>query len=602
MNPEQRFGNMVSQAWYGKLEFAQLLDGSAELERSGHGELAAVLYLTWLARNQSPYQHAAYFNCALSQAGAGDLKGAEASYLRAIALMPGFVQPRLNLGTLYERMGQVDNALVQWRWVVQNVSPAQIEHVPLVVMALNQLGRVLEARKELAEACDCLRRSLEIDPQQPDALHHWVHLRQKQCLWPVYSAIPGVPLQAMQDATSALAMLSVSDDPARQLDAARRYVQKKLLPTPEPLAQRGGYGHARLRIAYASSDFSLHPVSMLMAELFELHDRARFEVYAYCWSPQDGSALRARVIAAMDHYHRIDGLSDEDAARLMRAHEIDILIDLQGQTAGARPNMLAYRPAPLQITYLGLPATTGLPSMDYVIADTFLIPPETAHFYSEKPLYMPDVYQVSDRKRQVGPAPTRAACGLPETGFVFCSLNNSFKVTPEMFDAWLRILQATPGSVLWLLADNPWAEKNLRQYALAHGLAPERLVFAGRVLPDQYLARYACADLFLDTFPFNAGTTANDALWMGLPLLTLCGRTFAARMAGALLHAAGLDELICTTLDDYEAQAIALAHDAARCARLRAHLAQVRQSGALFDTTRFARALEARLIELSAET
>jgi len=300
----------------------------------------------------------------------------------------------------------------------------------------------------------------------------------------------------------------------------------------------------------------------------------------------------------MDHYFAIHHLTDEAAARLIASQEIDVLIDLQGQTSGARPNILGYRPAPIQITYLGLPATTGLPSIDYVIADRFLVPEQYARFYSETPLYMPDVYQVSDRLRVQGSAPTRASCGLPEQGFVFCSFNNSYKYTPVVFDVWLGLLSEVPGSVLWLLADNPAAEANLRAYAQSKGVSQERLVFATRVSPESYLARYLIADLFLDTFPFNAGTTANDCLWMGCPLLTLSGRSFASRMAGALLTAAGLSELIATSLDQYKAIALALATDPARCLSIRDRLRVVRQEGALFDTARFTRALEERLLDL----
>jgi predicted O-linked N-acetylglucosamine transferase (SPINDLY family) len=302
----------------------------------------------------------------------------------------------------------------------------------------------------------------------------------------------------------------------------------------------------------------------------------------------------------MDHFVRIDKISDEAAARLIREAEIDILVDLQGQTAGARANLLAYRPAPIQITYLGLPATTGLPSIDYVIADRFLIPESEAPFYSEKPLYMPNVYQVSDRNRPIGPIPTRESCGLPADGFVFCSLNNNYKYTPEMFAVWMRILHRTPGSVLLLLSDNPWAEANLVREAQDQDIEKNRLVFAARALPPDYLARYAVVDLFLDTFPFNAGTTANDALWMGLPVLTYTGRSFASRMAGALLTAAKMEELITYNLADYEEKAVALASNPQECKRLRDHLAVVHESGALFDTPLFVRNLETRLQELVA--
>jgi hypothetical protein len=266
-------------------------------------------------------------------------------------------------------------------------------------------------------------------------------------------------------------MISQSDDPEAQLVAARHYVNNKVNLNLPALSNGHGYGHQKLRIAYLSSDFSLHPVSMLMVQLFELHDREQFEVFGYCWSPEDGSALRQRVISAMDHYQRIDQMSDAEVARMLREQEIDILVDLQGQTFGARPDILAARPAPVQITYLGLPATTGFPFIDYVIADEFLIPPDYAPYYSEKPLYMPDIYQVSDRKRTIAEVPSRESVGLPEQGLVFCSFNNNYKFTPQMFDVWMNILKRVPGSVLWLLSDNQWAGHDRQRRTLGRPAA-----------------------------------------------------------------------------------------------------------------------------------
>ena len=597
---EENFVDVLQRAWHGQLEFSQLIDCAGQMEARARAPLAAVLYQTWLSRNPSPYAYAGYFNLGVTLSNMDDFPGAEAAYRKSIEIHPTFAQPRLNLGSLFERMKRLDKSLTEWRWVADNISPESVENKPLVLMALNHMGRVQEGQKQFHEASQWLSRSLAIEPNQPDALHHWIHLRQKQCIWPVYSPIPGITLEDMQKATSALAMMNVSDDPVQQLDAALRFVDKKVLSNVPKLANPKGYGHTKLRIAYVSSDFSLHPVSMLTAQLYELHDREHFEVYGYCWSPEDGSDLRQRVISAMDHFVRIDKISDEAAARLIREAEIDILVDLQGQTAGARANLLAYRPAPIQITYLGLPATTGLPSIDYVIADRFLIPESEAPFYSEKPLYMPNVYQVSDRNRPIGPIPTRESCGLPADGFVFCSLNNNYKYTPEMFAVWMRILHRTPGSVLLLLSDNPWAEANLVREAQDQDIEKNRLVFAARALPPDYLARYAVIDLFLDTFPFNAGTTANDALWMGLPVLTYTGRSFASRMAGALLTAAKMEELITYNLADYEEKAVALASNPQECKRLRDHLAVVHESGALFDTPLFVRNLETRLQELVA--
>lgn len=595
MTIELSFERQIELAWQGELDFNALIACASRLEAAGRSFLAIVLYRTWIGRNTSELEYIVQFNLGVALSNAGDLAGSESAYRRAVELAPGFIQPRLNLGTLLERLGKVDQALDEWRWVEKSLAKPSKDNKPLLVMALNQLGRVLEMRKQLAEATAMLTRSLELEPEQPDVLHHWISLRQKQCAWPTYGLLPGVSRRAMQDATSALSMLSISDDPADQLAAARRFVKKKLRSEVPKLADVAGYGHKRIRIGYCSGDFCLHPVSLLTVELFELHDRERFEVYGYCWSPEDGTPMRQRVINAMDHFTRIDVLSDEAAAERIRADEIDVLIDLQGQTAGARATMLAYRPAPVQITYLGLPATTGLPSIDYVIADRFLIPESEALHYSERPLYMPDVYQVSDRQRPVGPKPSRAQCALPSEGFVFCSFNNNYKFTPEVFAVWMNILRRVPASVLWLLGDNQWSMENLRKEAAARGVDPQRLIFAPRVSPENYLARYQVADLFLDSFPFNAGTTANDALWMELPLLTLCGRSFASRMAGALLTAAGLHSLITHTLNDYEEMAVELANRPDQLADLRDQLKSLKTEGALFDTPRFVRNLESSL-------
>jgi predicted O-linked N-acetylglucosamine transferase (SPINDLY family) len=597
---ENGFVSAVLSAWQGKLDLVGVLNGAAELEAANQRPLAAILYQTWLKRNTSPQAHIVYFNMGATLSNEGDLAGAEEAYRQAIALSPAFLQPRLNLGLLLERQGDLGKAMAEWRWIDENIKPDTPDNKAMLLLAINHLGRVLETQKQYPEASNFLTRSLRIEPNQPDVLHHWVYLREKQCAWPVYTPVGFVSRELMEQSTSALAMINLTDDPAVQLEAARRFVAKKVNSEVPRLAKSKGYGHQRLRIGYLSSDFCLHPVSMLTVQLFELHERAHFEIYGYCWSPQDGSAMRQRVIKAMDHFHRIDQMSDDAAARMIREHEIDILIDLQGQTSGARANLLAYRPAPIQITYLGLPATTGLPSIDYVIADRFLIPEDIAPFYSEKPLYMPDVYQVSDRLRTVGPTPSRESCGLPAEGFVFCSFNNNFKYTPEMFEVWMNILRRVPGSVFWLLADNPSAQANLQWEAAARGIDPQRLIFATRVAPENYLARYAVADLFLDSFPFNAGTTANDALWMALPVLTRSGRAFASRMAGALLTAAGLPELITLNTADYEEKAVWLATRPAECRRLRAHLNGVKENGVLFDTPRFTRNLESEFMRLVA--
>jgi predicted O-linked N-acetylglucosamine transferase (SPINDLY family) len=457
----------------------------------------------------------------------------------------------------------------------------------LYLLVVNGMGRLLEEMREFERAEAKLLASLQCDPVQPKVIQHWVHLRQKQCKWPVYSGLEQPSQGDLLKATSPLAMLSASDDPGLQLATSIRFVHERVNLRVPALAPASGYRHDKLRIGFLSSDFCLHAVSLLTVELLELLPRDRFELYGFDWSREDGSALRARVIKAFEHFIRIADLDDANAAALIRQHEIDIVVDLQGITSGARPDIIAWRPAPVQITYLGFPGPTGHPGIDYVVADRFLIPDVEKPFYSEAPLYLPHVFQCSDRQRPVAALPTRAECGLPEQGFVFCCFNNNYKFTPEMFASWMRILAQTPDSVLWLLADNPWSKQSLLNRATEHGIDPARLLFAPRVAPDQYLARYTAADLFLDAYPFNGGTTANDALWMGLPVLTRSGRTFAARMAGSLLSALDLPELITYTQADYEARACAIAADPALHADLKQRLAASRQISPLFDMPRF---------------
>ncbi len=459
-------------------------------------------------------------------------------------------------------------------------------------MVVNSMGRLLEETRKYDAAEQKLLTSLQADPTQSKVIQHWVHLRQKQCKWPVYTEVENLSYGEMLKATSPLAMLAASGDPGMQLAVATRFIKERVDLRVPDLTKSKKYSHERIRIGFLSSDLCMHAVSQMTVELFELLDRKQFEVYGFCWSREDGSQFQSRVVKSFDHYVRIAGMDDATAASTILGHEIDVLIDLHGLTSGARPNILSFRPAPVQVTYLGFAGTSGHPCIDYIIADRFLIPDAEIPFYSEAPLYLPEVYQCSDRNRFVSQSPTRKECGLPDDKFVFFSHNNNYKFNEEVFSSWMRILHRVPDSVLWLLEDNQWAQASLRESAQRHNVDPTRLIFAPRVAPNEYLARFAAADLFLDTYPCNAGATANDVLWMGLPILTRSGRAFASRMAGSLLTSLGLPELITSDIPQYEARAVELATNPEMFSELKEKLTKARKTSALFDMPRFVRHFE----------
>lgn len=577
-----------------QLSLQQLIAQAEALSREARPEAAIALYQAWLAANVSPVSCIVCFNLAVLLVAAGRHDEALPVYLRAIAEKPDLAEARHNLANLYELQGHADAAIQQWLAVI---ALPEADHREMRLLALNNLGRLLEKLKRYDEAEAYLRQSLQQDGEQPGVIQHIIHLRQKQCQWPIYDPTLPVSMGMQRRHTSALAMLAASDDPAWQLNTAARFVKEKINTRVPRLAPMQRYRHDRIRLGFTSSDFCLHAVSMLMVELFEHLDKSRFEVFGFCWSPEDGSPMRQRVIAAMDHFFRVGDQDDRSVAVLIRNLEIDILVDLNSLTAGARPNIHAYKPAPLQLNYLGFPGTSGMPFCDYIIADRYLIPDEALPGYIEDVLYLPDGFQPNDTKRPVAAVPARAQLGLPEDKFVYCSFNNNFKYTEDMVDCWMRILARSPDSVLWLLQDNGWARANIEQKARSHGIDLQRLIFAGRAAPADYLARYGAADLFLDCFPFNAGTTSSDALWMDLPVLTLSGRSFAARMAGSLLTTLGVPELITTSLQAYEDQAVLLAQDRAAYRHIKQRVQQQKQRSALFDSPRFARQFEQALLD-----
>ena len=548
---------------------------------------AAQLYEIWLSAHGS--EHAAcgaWFNLGVMRMRRGAPAAAVEAYRQALRIKPDMTEAAINLGTALEAAGQVDAALGAWRAALPAPALRQVLH--------NQLGRVLETQGKLSAAAEELRASLLIAPHQPDVQQHLVHIRQRTTAWPAVDLdVPGLSAAEAAMNCGPLAALALFDDPALQAATGADWIARKAPSPGRPLAPQDGYDHHRIRIGYLSTDFCRHAMSFLIAELLERHDRDLFEVYGYCASPEDGSDIRARVLAAMDHYVPIKALTDEEAAHRIRADEIDVLIDLNGLTKGARVGVLRWKPAPVQITYLGYIGPIPLPELDYILCDDVTIPPELDALYRPKPLRIAGCYQAKDSRAPTLPPVSRVAEGLHEDAFVYCCVSHHYKLTEAMFAAWCEIVGQVAGSVLWLIDDNPESRAALTGRWTQRGLDPARLIFAARVDPDRYRARLALADLFLDTSPYNAGTIASDALRMGLPLLTLRGKAFAARMASSLLTAVGLTECIATTMVDYIARAVALGQDAAACANVRAKLAGDTWMRTLGDSAGFARRFEA---------
>lgn len=447
--------------------------------------------------------------------------------------------------------------------------------------------------KSLAEAIEASDQALALDPDNIAAARIGIIARLCACDWRRRDADEREVTAGVKAGRAILTPFwhcAISNSAADSL-AVARLGGRGLMPPPSPLWRGEQYRHDRIRLAYCSTDFRDHVVADVMTGCFEHHDRSRFETTAFSLGPDDGSSARRRIATAFDHFIDVRVMRDLEIARLIREQEIDIVIDLNGYSGHRRTAIFAHKPAPVQAVYQGYAGTMGLPFYDYVIADRIVIPPECQSDYSEHVVYLPLTYMPHDNTRPL-PArtPTRAEAGLPRQGFVFASHNNDYKLNPQTFDIWMRLLRTIEDSVLWLKSPNPWAMINLRQEAGARGIAPDRLIFAPR-LPrtEDHLARLRLADLFLDTIPYNAHATACDALWAGIPVLTCPGNTFPSRVAASLLNAVGLPELAAGSLAEYEAIAIELARDPKRLARMKVKLTHNRDTTPLFDTTRFTR-------------
>ena len=516
---------------------------------------------------------------------------------RAIELQPDQADLHGNRANILFSLGRVEESLASY-------DKALALDPKIAVTGYAGRGIVFAHGKRFVEAIADLEKVVELDPEQPWVRGHLLYYRMQCCLWQgMDDHLHEVFARVERDLPVAnpFTLLATPASPGQLLRSAQICNHNRYPASGRALWNGERYHHEKIRIGYLSADFHNHATAHLMAELFEQHDRQRFEIIAFSFGPPVRDVWRERLVKAFDQFHEVSGQTDGGIARLVREQEIDIAIDLKGYTQDSRTRIFAYRPAPIQVNFLGYPGTLGAPYIDYLIADPVLIPIESRRFYTEKIAYLPDSYQPNDSKKIISDMPvTRREQGLPEQAFVFCCFNNSFKITPDVFNIWMRLLKKVEGSVLWLLEGNAEATNNLRAEADRRGVAPERLIFASRMDLDQHLARHRLADLFLDTLYYNAHTTTSDALWAGLPVLTCPGEAFASRVAASLLTAMEMPELIVRDREEYETLAFDLAADPIRLAKLRQRLQAKRDTAPLFDAPRYARNIESLYLAMHA--
>jgi predicted O-linked N-acetylglucosamine transferase (SPINDLY family) len=576
------------------LTVVELIQAAEALRAAGTPDLSVDLYKRWIAADTAnPLLFAVLFNYSVLLTAQNDLAGARAALERAVAIKPDFYPALINLGGILEKLGSLDQAVVHWKLAVNKLPDVTGANIGYKLAALKQIGRILESAHQNAPAEAILRQSLEIDPTQRQIIEHFVSLRLLQCEWPVLSGA-GVDRKALIQKMGPLPMSIYTDDPLLQLASAWDYAKDTVgyhAPCPDVRPRAANPG--RLRVGYLSSDLRSHAVGSLMPEVFEQHDRRKVEVFAYYCGRAADDPIKVRIRGAIEHWVDISAMDDATAARRIAADGIDILVDLNGNTREARTGVFAMRPAPVLVNWLGYPGTMGSPYHHYIIADDWIIPKSHEIYYSERVVRLP-CYQPNDRKRVIAERrPARADAKLPADAIVYCCFNGTQKISRFTFERWMTILSRVPGSVLWLLDGGDDTRKRLLEYATKRGVSAERLIFAPKMAHPDHLARYPLADLFLDTAPYGAHTTASDALWMGVPILTLSGHGFASRVCGSLARAAGLPEAICNSPDEYVERAVALGKNKAELQRLKKHLESKRDTCVLFDMESHVRHLEA---------
>ncbi|WP_297506255.1 N-acetylglucosamine transferase [uncultured Caulobacter sp.] len=586
---------------------ADVITVAAQLGQDGQPALADQAYKVWIRFNpEHPQLCVALFNRSILQAALGDNAGAAASLEQAVTINPDFMPAYVNLGGLQERAGLQEQAIATWEAGANRSVVASGVGVGYAFTCLKQIARLLGEMHQPARAEIALQRAADLEPQAMDVVGQLVANRLAQCKWPALQPNERLSRETLLRGVNPLSIAAYADDPLLHLAAGAAFIEREAKVTPEQIrADRRDapidLAGRRPRIGYISSDLRDHAVGYLMAELFEVHDKSKVEVFAYYCGPESSDGLNTRIRAAVEHFTDIRPMSDDEAVQRIVDDGIDILVDVNGHTRDARTAVFARRPAPILVNWLGYPGSMGSDYHHYIIADPWIIPEDMELYYSEAVRRLP-CYQPNDRRRKVAEtAPSRAEAGLPEDGFVFCCFNGTQKITPHVFDRWMEILKRTPGSVLWLLDNNPETNARLRDAAEARGVDRMRLVFAPKLQNAIHLARYRLADLFLDTTPYGAHTTASDALWMGVPVLTWPGRSFASRVCGSLVRSAGLPELVVDSARAYVETAVEIGADRARAQALRAKLEAQRDTCVLFDMDLLAGKLEDLYAEMIAE-
>ena len=522
------------------------------------------------------------------------LEDALASFDKAIALNPVYAEAFNNRGTALQELNRLDDALASY--------DKAIALEPNYATAFYNRGTALQELQRLGDALASFDKAIALKPDYEFLLGTKLHMQMNLCEWSdLENQLKGLEASVSEElkVSRPFPIIGMVDKPELQLNVSRIYVNERYPAHGAFDAISSRPADGKIRIGYYSADFHNHATSILMAELFQEHDTQKFELYGFSFGPDTQDEMRSRVTSGFDYFFDVTKKSDREVAQMSRDFGIDIAVDLKGFTQDGRVGIFAEQCAPIQVNYLGYPGTLAAPYFDYIVADKTLIPQESQQYYTEKIIYLPHSYQVNDSKRKISQKVfTRQVLGLPESGFVFCCFNNNYKILPATFDVWMRLLKSVNGSVLWLLQRTPTAAENLRKEAKSRGIDPARLVFAPLMNPEEHLARHRFADLFIDTFPCNAHTTASDALWAGLPILTQIGKSFAARVAASLLNAMDLTELITTTSEEYESRAVELANDPLKLARIKKKLEQNRQTSPLFNGQLFARHIEAAFLEI----